>query len=82
MTISSDPEYLAWLSSLPKPPKPLIGRPPNYITHKGQRHTLKEWSKIVGIKPQAIKQRLHYGWTIAEALETKEQKNQFRERNK
>ena len=78
MTISNDPDYIAWLASRPKLPPKVRGRPPKYIEHKGQRYTLREWSKVTGLAKTTIKQRLHIGWSVSDTLETKELINQYK----
>ena len=42
----------------------------HYITLKGERHTLNEWSEIVGLSCGAISQRLKRGWTEEKAIFT------------
>lgn len=39
------------------------------IAYNGEEHTLAEWGKITGIKPDTIQARIDYsGWSIEEAL--------------
>lgn len=45
----------------------------NY-TINGETHCLKEWCEICDIGYQTAYSRLHYGWTIEQALELKERK--------
>jgi len=39
-----------------------------FLTYKGQRHNLKEWSEIRGINYNTMLERYHKGWSIAEVL--------------
>lgn len=39
-----------------------------YLEYNGERKTVTEWAKIVGIKWQTIAARVHRGWTDEEAL--------------
>lgn len=39
-----------------------------HITCAGETHTIAEWGRITGIKSSNISERLHYGWSIEEAL--------------
>ena len=38
------------------------------VEHDGQRHTVATWSKMVGIPVKALRNRLHNGWKVADAL--------------
>lgn len=38
------------------------------LEHKGQAHTISEWSNITGIEQRLISQRLYYGWDTEKAL--------------
>lgn len=43
----------------------------HFITYKGETHTLKEWSEILGIKYNTLKSRLEtYKWSIEDAFNT------------
>lgn len=39
-----------------------------WLEHNGERHTMSEWSKIVGIKQHTIGRRLRLGWSDSDAL--------------
>ena len=42
-----------------------------FIEYRGERHTLSEWSEIVGISRSALRCRIYkYGWSINRAMET------------
>ena len=38
------------------------------IEYKGEKHTLSEWSKVLNIKRETLKSRLHNGWSIEKAF--------------
>lgn|SRR5574344_1125675 len=38
------------------------------LTYNNETHTIAEWSRICGIKPQTIWSRLNRGWTVFETL--------------
>lgn len=41
-----------------------------YLEAFGERRTIAEWSRHMGIKPDALRARLKYGWKIEKALIT------------
>lgn len=43
-------------------------RPEKVIKYRGEEHTVKEWSKITGIKMQTIYWRLYQGWEAEKIL--------------
>lgn len=43
----------------------------NLITYKNETKCLIEWSEILGIKPETIRARLNYGWTLEETFNKK-----------
>lgn len=47
------------------------GRPGRPIEAFGERHSISEWSKIVGLGRYVIYTRLRRGWQVEEALGTK-----------
>lgn len=50
----------------------------NTITHNGQTHTIPEWATIIGVSEECLRARLgRYGWTVEEALETKNQRTDY-----
>lgn len=38
------------------------------LTHNGQSRCIAEWAELTGIKYETIRRRLHFGWTVEEAL--------------
>lgn len=48
------------------------------IVCRGEEHTLTEWSRISGIKPATIRNRLRSGWSEEEAIFGKLRTNQYR----
>lgn len=47
------------------------------VTYNGETKTLAEWSRILNIPRERIRDRLDAGWSIKEAMETPRLKNQF-----
>lgn len=45
-----------------------------YITYKGETHTIKQWSKILGINSVTLKNRIYSNWDLDVAFTTKPQK--------
>lgn len=44
----------------------------HFITYKGETHTMKQWSEILGINYHTLKSRLDlYGWSVEEAFTTR-----------
>lgn len=41
------------------------------IEYNGETHHMKEWARITGISPSAIKYRLDHGWSIKDTLTIK-----------
>lgn len=41
------------------------------LTINGEGHTISQWSRIVGINPQTICERLKRGWDVEKAITTK-----------
>lgn len=41
------------------------------LTYRGIKRTLNQWARILNISRCTLKSRLHYGWTIKKAFETK-----------
>ena len=41
------------------------------IKYKGESHTIKEWSKILGIKYETMLSRFHKGWSIKKVFSKK-----------
>lgn len=41
-----------------------------YITANGETHTLAEWGRIAGIKPDTIAKRMKKGWSVEDAVTT------------
>lgn len=41
-----------------------------YIEHKGESHTIAEWSKLMGFPRWTIGARLKDGWSVESAIET------------
>lgn len=46
-----------------------------YIEYNGETHTMKEWSRIIGMNYGTLQKRIKLGWTIEKAL-TEPVKNQ------
>lgn len=38
------------------------------LTFNGETHCIAEWAEIIGISPQALRQRLCHGWSVKDAL--------------
>lgn len=45
--------------------------------YQGQRHCIKEWAALVGMKTGTVQWRLNHGWSIEDALSTQLRINQF-----
>ena len=43
-----------------------------YITYAGETHTLAEWAEIKGLTQSALRHRLERGWSLENALNSKE----------
>lgn len=54
--------------ALTKPIKKRKSREELLISFNGEEHTLSEWSKILNIKRETLKSRLHNGWSIEKAF--------------
>ena len=54
--------------ALTKPIKKRKSKEELLISFNGEEHTLSEWSKILNIKRETLKSRLHNGWSIEKAF--------------
>lgn len=43
-----------------------------YVTHNGQTLTVSEWGRVTGILKGTIRNRLVRGWSVSEALDTRD----------
>ena len=57
-------EAVRWLYEHGRPER----REPMVIEARGERHTVREWSGLTGIPPEAIRDRLRRGWSAEEAV--------------
>lgn len=39
-----------------------------YLEYNGERKTIAEWARVVGINPRVIAKRIRNGWTVERAL--------------
>ena len=46
----------------------------HYLTYKGEKHTIAEWSTLTNIQQETIRKRLKRNWTIERTLNTKRKK--------
>ncbi len=38
------------------------------LEYDGQRHSMKEWGRIIGMRPDTIRSRLRRGWSVEKSL--------------
>ena len=49
----------------------IINLEPRTITYNGEKHTIKEWAKILGINKNSLCTRLYnYHWSVEKAFTT------------
>lgn len=53
----------------------------NFISYKGEIHTLTEWAEILGINRKTLSARLRYNWTVEKTFSTPVRKYHTKEMN-
>lgn len=61
-----EPQNCKWI---PLNEQPLNTRKTKYLTYKGERKTVSEWSKITGIKKNTLLNRINSGYTDEECID-------------
>lgn len=59
------PENCRWASNQEQANNTTANR---ILEHRGERHTVAEWARIVGLKGDTLKRRILLGWPIDRAL--------------
>ena len=68
-------EIITGKKSTPPPPR----KTARWIEHDGQRKTLTEWAREIGIPMKALHQQLSRGWSISDAIGAARKKGELDE---
>ena len=50
--------------------------------YNGHSRTIEEWAKVIGLDPLTLESRIHRGWDLKRALETKPLRPHYPRRKK